>query len=86
VQFADPADRASLQAGIDQFAKTNGGSAIVPVEVWVDDESLVRRMRQSFGGEPSGTMTMDLYDYGAEEDVQIPSSDEAVDVTEELAP
>jgi hypothetical protein len=80
----DPA----LKGSIDQLVAQTGLTRI-PVEVWVDDENFVRRMKQSFGGATFGpgmqldmTMTTELYDFGSEVSVEVPPPDEVVDLSE----
>jgi hypothetical protein len=80
----DPA----LKGTIDQLVAQTGLTRI-PVEVWVDDENFVRRMKQSFGGATFGpgmqldmTMTTELYDFGSDVSVEVPPPDEVVDLSE----
>jgi hypothetical protein len=65
----------------------------VPSEVWVDDEGLVRRMGFAYedmqfapGQRGNMSMTMDLFDFGADVDVEVPPADEVIDVQELLGP
>ena len=80
----DPA----LKGTIDQLVAQTGLRRI-PVEVWVDDENFVRRMKQSFEGATFGpgmqldmTMTTELYDFGSDVNVEVPPPDEVVDLSE----
>lgn len=80
----DPA----LKGTIDQLVAQTGLTRI-PVEVWVDDENFVRRMKQSFEGATFGpgmqldmTMTTELYDFGSDVNVEVPPPDEVVDLSE----
>lgn len=64
----------------------------VPLDVWVDDEGLLRRMeidaavtQEGLGGEMSMRLTFDLFDYGVEVDVEPPPADVVVDAAT-LAP
>ena len=64
----------------------------VPVELWVDDDGLLRRMELRMAmqvpgptGEPTAlelTQRMELFDYGVEVDVEAPPEDEVVDAAE----
>lgn len=62
----------------------------VPTDVWVDDDGLIRRMRLDYQnmrfapGQPQGdmTMTMELFDFGADVDVEPPPDDEVIDLQE----
>jgi hypothetical protein len=74
----------------DALAQANLAS--VPLDVWVDDDGLLRRMeidasmtQEGLGGETSMRLTFDLFDYGAEVDVQPPPADLVVDAAT-LAP
>ena len=71
-----------LQAQLDKIAQASGVSR-VPVEVWIDDQGLVRRLKQTYEGngstQPSMTMTMDLYDFGAPVTVTEPPAKDVVD-------
>lgn len=66
-----------------------GGDAETPIEVWIDEDDLVRRMRmtvpipQAGGTEPVETqMEYELYDFGVEVDVEPPSEDDVMDLTD----
>jgi hypothetical protein len=78
----------SLKGSIDQLVAQTGLGRI-PVEVWVDDENFVSRMKQSFEGATFGpgmqldmTMTTELYDFGADVNVEVPAPDEVVELSE----
>jgi LppX_LprAFG lipoprotein len=80
----DPALKGTVDALIAQAGLTR-----IPVEVWVDDENFVRRMKQSFEGATFGpgmqldmTMTTELYDFGSDVKVEVPSPDDVVDLGE----
>ncbi len=45
----------------------------LPVEVWLDDEGLARRLTLPEGDEP---VTMDFFDFGVDVDVQVPPDDQ----------
>lgn len=60
----------------------------VPVDVWVDEQRLVRRMRMNFTVSAPGqteqltsTMTFELFDYGTDVVVQAPPADKLVDLS-----
>lgn len=62
----------------------------IPMDVWIDDEGLVRRMSfaiamDMLGQEVSMDMDMQLYDFGTEVDVEIPPDDEVADMTDVAA-
>lgn len=69
-------------------ALAQSGLQSIPVDVWVDDDGLLRRMQidvtmaqTGFAGETSMRMTFDLFDYGAEVDVTPPPAELVVDAT-----
>jgi hypothetical protein len=82
----DPA----LKGSIDQMvAKT--GITRIPVEVWIDDDGLVRRLKQTMHGAASGqgipldmTTTTELYDFGTDVNVEEPPADQVIDFQELL--
>lgn len=74
-----------LKAQIDQLVQRSGISR-VPVEVWIDDNGFVRRMKQTFEGNGSlqmdMTMTTELYDFGTDVNVEAPPANDVVDFSE----
>ena len=75
-----------LKKQIDQLVEQSGIER-VPVEVWIDDEGFVRRMKETLEGNSSGlqmnmTMTTDLYDFGTDVSVEEPPADEVVDFSQ----
>jgi hypothetical protein len=56
----------------------------VPMDVWVGDDGLVRRLSftQTLPGGSTMTMDEELFDYGTNADVSAPPADEVVDLTE----
>ena len=75
-----------LKAQLDQFLEQSGISSI-PVEVWIDGDGFVRRMKQTLEGNDSGlqmnmTMTTDLYDFGTDVSVEEPPANDVVDYSE----
>ena len=75
-----------MKPTIDQLVRAERLSR-VPIEVWIDDDGFVRRMKQTLEGSGSGlpmnmTMTTDLYDFGTDVTVKEPPADEVVDFSE----
>ncbi len=77
--------RAAAARGVSTLEAALGGHTL-PIDAWIDDHNLVRRM--SFGFQEcvanqklSLSMTMDFYDYGRQPLTQVPSADQAFDVT-----
>lgn len=90
----DPAKAASRvprwqRAGFRAFAK-GLGTATIPVDVWVDQQNLVRRARISLHppkgpGRPAGahiTQTVDFYDFGAQVQVSAPPAAEVASLSQ----
>jgi hypothetical protein len=54
------------------------GERFIPVELWIDEESRVRRIRLTEDGEGSSVMTIEFFDYGVDVDVQPPPADQVI--------
>lgn len=66
---------------------TESGVRTVPTEAWIDGDDLVRRMKLTYedtqvapGREGDMTMTMDLYDFGVDVQIEPPPRDQVVDI------
>jgi hypothetical protein len=79
---------------VEQFRKTVGELGIdeVPFDVWIDDEGRARRMKMTMPMPPqSGVkdgqidLTMEMFDFGTDVDIQPPSPDITLDVTDMAA-
>jgi hypothetical protein len=59
-------------------------SKSVPMDVWVGQDGLVRRLRfeQTLPGHSSMTMNEELYDFGVSADVSPPPADQVIDLTD----
>ncbi|CAN5603386.1 hypothetical protein BH24ACT13_BH24ACT13_10820 [soil metagenome] len=77
-------------AQIDQLVQTLGQDTL-PIEVWIDEDGRVRRIRQDVpvpagtaaGDQPSTTsLTQEFFDFGAQVDVQAPAEGETIDLSE----
>jgi len=93
LEQAPAEQRERLEAAFEQLDATGGlGEAEVPVDVWIDDDDLPRRMQLEMSsmfaalglGDASLTMTMDWFDYGEPVTIEIPSADEVTPVDEAL--
>jgi hypothetical protein len=78
--------REQLQAEIERM-KAQTGLETLPVDVWVDEENLLRRMQMdvSFAveGEQVGMdTTMDFFDFGVDVRVAPPPAEQTIDITE----
>lgn len=85
-EAAPSAERDALRAQMERLQELSGVEQ-VPTEVWVDGDGLVRRqtltyqdMRFAPGQEGDMTMTMELYDFGADVDVEPPPADDVTDI------
>jgi hypothetical protein len=84
VKLVPEAQRASVRKTIQQVEKNMGGRSTYPVDVWVDQSDQVRRMAFDMKSDtPQGTLTtsmrMDLSDFGAPVNVELPSANQTVD-------
>jgi len=69
----------ALKPTIDQLVEQTGLSRI-PVEVWVDDQNFVRRMKETLDTAGASTeFTIDLYDFGTPVTVTEPPAKDVVD-------
>jgi hypothetical protein len=61
-------------------------SSSVPMDVWIGDEGYVHRLRfeQKLAAGSSMTMEEELYDWGTDINVTVPSEDQVVDLTQLL--
>jgi hypothetical protein len=78
-------ERASVKQGISTL-ETVLGAHTMPMDVWIDGQKLVRRMKFGYAECVNNqklnlSMTMDLYDYGAQPTTQVPSDSDAYDIT-----
>jgi hypothetical protein len=88
VDLAPAEQREQLRATIDQIIESSD-IRMVPTEVWIDEDGLARRMsfryegmRFAPGQQGDMKMTMDLYDFGVEVDVDVPPKNQVTDIQE----
>jgi hypothetical protein len=80
--------REAARESVDGLIEQLGGEAELPMEVWIDDDGLIRRQRFEFefkpeqGSEFSFSYDLELYDFGVEVDVEPPPDDETADFSE----
>jgi hypothetical protein len=77
--------RAAARQSIPAMEKLLGKSTL-PVEVWIDSQHLVRRMKMSFDSNSSGQsatigMTIDIPEYGPQPAPSLPSADQVTDAS-----
>jgi hypothetical protein len=80
-----PARRAAVASSIKQLELLLGSHSL-PLDVWIDNHSLVRRLGLSLSEcaanvHTSFKMTMNLYDYGPQLQVKIPPASSVYDLT-----
>jgi hypothetical protein len=77
--------REQLKAEVERM-KDQTGLETLPVEVWIDDDGLLRRLQMDLsfpveGEQVSMDMTMDFFDFGVDVRVAPPPENQTVDVT-----
>ncbi len=78
----DGADRAALQAAIDRL-----GTDSLVVDVWIDDDNVVRRMTTdiALGNGQTVTVTLDFEDFGSPVRIRVPRPRAVVESAQDLA-
>ena len=86
-KLAPEGEREAAERTIDALIERTG-SETIDVEVWIDDDDLVRRMKQEFTqrlpdgqGEMEMQQTMEMYDFGTEVEIDLPDEDDVFDVS-----
>lgn len=80
-------EREALRASVEQLERLSGATTM-PVEVWVDEDDLVRRLQleqsipEAAGGPGEMTMTMDLFEFGTDVHVELPPPSQVTDFSE----
>jgi hypothetical protein len=59
----------------------------LPAEAWIDGDGYLRKMTLAFAGLAGASdagfdLTMEMFDFGAEVDVEPPPADEVTDITD----
>ena len=83
-QLVPEDQRERVRKAIEELEKNMGGASTYPVDVWVDSSEQVRRMAFDMKSEtPQGAVTtklqMDLLDFGAPVDVELPPESQTMD-------
>ncbi len=79
--------RPRLEPTVDAVAEWIGADEI-PVEVWIDEQGRMLRQKQNFeyvAGPARGTsvaMTLEMYDFGVDVEVEVPPSSQVTDLRE----
>jgi hypothetical protein len=79
-------DRAKLKAAMQKIIVATGASKL-PVEVWIDDHHLVRRMKMAMslkiaGKQANSAIDYELFEFGPTLAVKVPASSEVYDATQ----
>lgn len=85
---APPGKEAEWAAYV-QTLRDRLGLAFIPVEVWVDDEGLIRRFNHEYGFSTEGTtavVTTELFDFGIPVNVSAPPPDQVVTLNDVIRP
>lgn len=80
-----PADQRQSLGGLDQTAK-QAGLTELPLDIWIDAEQRVSKLSVDLDAKQPGSdaalnasLVVELYDYGAPFDVELPPADQVVD-------
>jgi hypothetical protein len=87
-QEAPPGKEAEWAAYV-QTLRDRLGLAFIPVEVWIDEEGLIRRFNHEYGFSAEGTtavVTTELFDFGIPVNVSAPSPDQVVTLNDLIRP
>jgi hypothetical protein len=86
-RIAPTGDEKKSQALVDQLAAQSGLGAI-PVDVWIDETGLVRKLALSFAATQPGTsqssdvsLAFEMWDYGESVDIELPSASQVADAS-----
>lgn len=61
--------------GLREFFREYGATSMLEVDLWVDDDGMIRRARSDIGGRDGFVLTLELYDFGVEVDVEPPPAE-----------
>ena len=86
-KLAPPAEREKLRSLVGEVVEQSGIGKI-PVDVWVDELGLVRKLAMAFSATQPGTteqatasMSFELYDYGTEVEIELPPAAQVVEAS-----
>jgi hypothetical protein len=82
--------REAAEKSVDTLVQQLGGKTELPMEVWIDDDGLIRRQRFEFafeaqGQEVSFRYDSELYDFGVDVEVQPPPAEDTADLGQLIA-
>ena len=85
--LSDPAERAALQAQIDELGAYGLGS--LPLDVWIDDDGYLRKFTMTFdfselgglaGGPTEMYVSLELFNFGDAVSITLPPADEVTEI------
>jgi hypothetical protein len=86
-KLSSPDKRQELESFAEEMAAQSGRREI-PVDVWLDEGGLVLKLTMAFSAMQPGTsdssdvsMTFEIYDYGEDVDIDLPTASEVVDAS-----
>lgn len=86
-QLVPPAERKELSDMLGDLVEQAGVSEM-PFDVWLDDSGYIRKVAVTFSASPPGqtgvleaSMAFELFDYGADVDIDTPPADQVVDAS-----
>jgi len=86
-KLAPPAQRETLRSLLGEVVEQSGLGEI-PIDVWVDELSLVRKLTMAFSATQPGTteqatasMSFELYDYRTDVEIELPPAAQVVDAS-----
>ena len=86
-KLAPPAEREKLRSLLGEVVEQSGLGKI-PMDAWVDEHGLVRKLTMAFSATQPGTteqatasMSFELYDYGKDVEIELPPAAEVVDAS-----
>ena len=90
IDLRGAAERSPEFSSVIEQSLSTGGSADVPTDVWVDDKGRVRRVRMVYadvttadGSAADVTVTTELYDFGAEVEIEPPPPEQVLNLGED---
>ncbi len=86
-KLAPPAERAKLRSLLGEVVEQSGLGKI-PVDVWVDERGLVRKLAMAFSAtqpetteQATASMSFELYDYGKDIEIELPPAAQVVEAS-----
>jgi len=89
-ELVPPEQREEAERTVELMAK-EWGTSKDSVDVWIDDQDLIRRERMRFtvpvekGSTAEGVMIIDFAEVGRPRDIEVPAGSDVVDVTDQAA-